>query len=464
MNSPIDTEKTTDKRHWTVSLHDWRRRNIPEYAYLVFLAIIVGILAGLATHIFRYSISYVAGHFTKHISDTEINWWLIGMPVAGILITGIFTRYIIHTNLTHGVAQLIRDIKNRMFRIKHNITFSPMVGGTITLGMGGSSGSEGPIAYTGAAIGSNVGQFLGLDPKHLKILTGCGASAAICGIFMSPVGGLMFSLELLMIPLTTLSVMALMVSCLVSYAVVFLCRGFVFDHTYCPIDAFDNNLIPAVIGLAIFCGLYCVYYSSVVNGLDSVFKKIRSPWVSNIFGGLIVGLCLLLFPSMYGVGYPVIGEVIHNNVQALSHGTLFQALGMSENGLMVCAAAILALKCWAVAATNSSGGVGGDFSPTLFAGAISGFLYASLCNHIFGWDLPLSVFAFLGMAGVMSAAIEAPLMTIFIVMDLGQSYTYAAPIGICSIISFLTVKGGMKLLGKEHNMVRHVRFFNRSHS
>lgn len=441
-------------------IHKWRVRHIPEHVYMVSLSIIVGIIVGIATNFFRNAIGEVASFFTGYISDSKMNWWLLFVPVAGILITGIFTRYVVRTNLTHGVAQLIQNIRNKVFHIRGNVTFSPIVGGIITLGMGGSSGSEGPIAYAGAAIGSNMGSILGLDSRQTKILIGCGAGAAICGIYMSPVGGMMFALELLMIPLTTIAVINVMVACIVSYATIYLWRGSLFDYAYSPLQHFDNSQIPYVIGLALFCGLYCVYYSSVMNKMDIMFKKLKNPWISNITGGLMVGVCLLLFPSMYGVGYPVIGQIIHEHTDVISSGTLFSSLNGSGNGVLIAATAILLLKCWAVGATNDSGGVGGDFSPTLFAGAMAGFLYAGLCNTLFGCDLPISVYAFLGMAGVMSAAIEAPLMTIFIVMDLGQSYTYAVPICLCALLSFLTVKGGFRLLGKEHKMVRHLHFIH----
>lgn len=433
------------------------------YVYMLVLAIVVGMLAGLAAFCFKWIIGYVAHFFTDRVSEGKINWWLIAVPLVGIVATGIFTRYVIHTNLTHGVAQLIGDLRRKAYRLKHNIAYSPMVGGTITLGLGGSSGSEGPIAYTGAGIGSLVGQILGLPPERIKTLIGCGASAAIAGIFMSPVGGLMFSLELLVMDLTTLPVIAVMVSCLVAYGTVFICRGFIFDHTYCPTASFTLDQLPLVVALGVFCGLYCLYYSSVVNGADPFFKKITNPWIRNLIGGVATGLCLMIFPSLYGVGYPVIGEIIHGNYDAIARGSILSGIDFGSWKLVAAAVGVLLLKCWAVGSTNSSGGVGGDFSPTLFAGAVSGFLFATLCNRLFGLDLPIGVYAFLGMAGVMAGAIEAPLMTIFITMDLGQSYSFAVPIGICAITAFLTVKGGTKLSGCNHRLVRHLHWFTDEH-
>ena len=173
---------------------------------MIIFAIITGIVAGFLAHIFKKMIHAVAYTFIPHIMSSQFNWWIIGVPIVGILLSGIFTRYILHHSLTHVVAQLINDLKQKSYRLRHDLTFSAILGGTITLGMGGSSGAEGPIAATGVAIGSNIGQLMGLDSNRIKILLACGASAGIAGIFSAPLGGLMFSLELLRISLTTLSI------------------------------------------------------------------------------------------------------------------------------------------------------------------------------------------------------------------------------------------------------------------
>lgn len=433
-----------------------RLQKLPPHVLLITLSIVIGFLAGTAAYFFRKVIGIVAELFIKHVKDGQINWWLIAMPVAGIIITGIFTRYIIHTNLTHGCAQLVADLRRKAYRLRPNIAYSPMVGGTLTLGLGGSSGSEGPIAYTGAGIGSLVAQKLELSPYFTKTLIGCGAGGAIAGIFMSPMGGLMFSLECLGMILSTIPVIAVLLSCLVAYATVFLFRGFIFDHTYCPTESFDLSLLPYVIALGIFCGIYSLYYNSIINGSDTFFRKIKNPWLSNLMGGLVTGLCIMIFPSLYGVGYPIIGDIIHGDYSSISSGSFLSGVEPGSWGMIGAAAGVLVLKCWACGATNSSGGVGGDFSPTLFAGAVAGFLFCALCSKVLGIEIPVTVFAFLGTAGVMAGTIEAPIMTIFLVMDLGQSYDYALPIGIVVLVSFLTVKGGYRLGMPTARMFRHL--------
>lgn len=444
---------------WVKPFNEWRIAHISENVFIVILAIIVGALCGFAAYAFKWLISFVVSFFLPHIKDGALNFWIILPPVVGILLAGIFTRYIVRTNLSHGVGQLINDLKHKLYRLKHNITFSPIIGGSITLGMGGSAGAEGPIAYTGAAIGSNIGQLLGLSPDMLKILIACGTSAGIAGIFSAPIGGLMFALELVGMQISIPSVLAATVSCLTSYLTIFTLHGGHPDLTFTPLDNYSMDMLPLVVLLGLFCGLYSIYYSYVAGHLDTFYKKIKNPWVRNLTGGLAIGLILFLFPSMYGVGYPILGNVINGDCTALAKGSVLENIVCGPQGLMLIAGGILLFKCWAVASTNSSGGVGGDFAPTLFAGGMAGFLFATFCNTYFSTDLPVGVFAYLGMAGAMSGIIEAPLMTIFITMEMTQTYRFALPVTLCALVSFLVVKTRAILSKEYHPLIHHHLWF-----
>lgn len=441
-----------------IRLAQWCQKHIPQYIFLVLLAIIVGVASGLTAFVFKKMIHAVAYTFIPHIRNA-FNWWIITVPIVGILLTGIFTRYIIHTNLTHVVAQLINDLKEKIYRLRHNLIFSAVLGGTVTLGMGGSSGAEGPIAVTGAAIGSNIGQWLGLDNDKLKILLACGASAGIAGIFSAPIGGLMFSLELLRISLTTIPILAVTIAAFTAYLTVHICSGFVTDLTFSHTVGFEWSTLPAILGLGIFCGIYSLYYCAVTNSMDKVFKSITNPWQRNLTGGLILGAILFLFPSMFSTGYPVLGQLIGGNYAEIAVGSAFNQFGFDSSSLlMIIAGGILIMKCWAVSATNSSGGVGGDFAPTLFAGGMAGFLFASFCNHFFGTSLPIDLFAFYGMAGVMSGVIRTPLMSIFIVVEMSMAYSLYLPVTLCAFISYITVKGGAITEASALPLVKHLNW------
>lgn len=436
----------------------WRERYVPEFPFIIFMAALVGVAAGVAALAFRKSIASMSAFFTDKVVDGHINWWLIFLPVIGIMLTGIFTRYIIRKDITHGIDRLKQNLSQKNYNLAHRIIYSPFIGGLLTLGFGGTSGSEGPIAYVGAGIGSNIGQALRLSPKGVKILLGCGTSAAIAGIFMSPVGGVMFALEYLKMEFSTLPVIAVTVACLVAYAFLFITTGEVFGNSYTPpMHDFDNAQFLAVIILGIVCGLYSMYYSYCVNKTDVLFKRIKNPWMSNLTGGVIMGICLVLFPSLYGVGYPVDSQIIHGNYLSISDGCVLPVKDLGKWAIMIAAVCVLALKGWGVGATNSSGGIGGDFSPVLFAGAVCGFLFASFSNTVFGTHLPEGLYALIGMAGVMSGAIGAPLMTIFLTIDLAQTTTLAAPASVCAVIAYITVRLAPSVFKLDLELFQHVR-------
>lgn len=441
-------------------INAWRRNVMSDTLFMLWLAFFIGIAAGFAAHIFNRLISIVTNIFTMHIKPDELNWWLIPVPVIGILITGIYTRYIIHTNLTHGVARLSRDLGRGIYRIKGNIIYSPIIGGTITLGFGGSAGSEGPIAYSGAAIGSNLGRILGVNQTMMQILIGCGAGAAIAGIFQSPMGGLLFILEYLQMEMATIPILAITLACFTAYGTVFVCNGCVPIHTFLPDQPIMPHYYWAIIALGIFCGLYSLYYSEAINRSDAFFVKIKNPWIRNITGGLIIGISIFLFPSLYGVGYPVISDTIHNHFSALSSGDILESFHFGKWGLIIIAACVLLIKCWACGSCNACGGVSSDFAPTLFAGAIAGFLFASLCNEVFETHLPVGVFTLLGAAGVMAGTVEAPLMTLFIVINMGTSIDFAFGIGLSVLFAYGTVRVCSILRGYDSKMMKHLKWFH----
>lgn len=463
---PIDFDLYSGVSHedfqipkWAVKFNIWRRKVMSEFLFLLWLAAIVGAVAGFLAYLFNRMISNLSDIFIRQIHEHELNWWLIPVPMIGILLTGIFTRYVVKINLTHGVSQLMADIYRGKFKLRSSLIFSPIFGSTITLGFGGSAGSEGPIAYAGAAVGSNIGRILGLTDDRLKFLIGCGAAAGISGIFMSPMGGMLFTLEFLRMELLSLSILAVVVACLVAYGIVYFCNGSIPMSTFMPEQVLEPHYYWAVIALGLFCGFYSLYYSAAINRSDQYFRQLKNPWIRNITGGLFVGICLFLFPSLYGVGYPVLSDTIHCNYEELMGGNILEHLHLGKWSMIIVAACILILKCWATGTTNASGGVSSDFAPTLFAGGIAGFLFATFSNEVFSTHLPVGFFSFLGMAGVMAGAIEAPLMTIFIVLNMGLSFNYALPLSICAYISYVTVRLCSQLRGYDSKMVRHLFWF-----
>lgn len=407
--------------------------------FLILLAVLVGLIVGTGSEVLRFFIGTLTSWAFRMMDILDANWLLLLFPVVGVLLCGIYCRYVVRDNMEFG-CQRIRDTLDRHdYRLRGHIVYAPIVSCALTLGFGGSSGAEGPIAYAGAGIGSNVGKFFGLSSGMLRILVGCGAGAGIAGIFKAPVGGALFAIEVIGVQFTTISVLALLACCIASWFTSYMFSGMTLDVPMHVVHQFDGHLIPMVLLLGVFCGLYSVYYTGMMNRSESFIEKVRNPWLQNIVSGLLIGVGLLMFPALYGEGYGVLGGIINGHDGALFSRSLFADVG-SEWTVILFAGGILLIKSMVCALTNAGGGVGGDFAPTLFAGCMAGLFFAALCNIAAGMTLPVADFAFFGMAGVMAGAIQAPLMAMFLTVEMAGDFGMFLPLMLTALVAYATVR------------------------
>ncbi len=417
----------------------WRRRHVSDTAFLFIVATVTGLLAGAGAFVLKRLVAGVSGLLVAGLHSMSANWVLLIIPLAGILLTGVFCHYVIRMKLAHGVRQLMKNLSEKIYRLRAALTVTPILASTITLGFGGSAGSEGPIAYAGAAIGSNLGRVMRFSPRMMMVIVGCGAGAGIAGIFKSPLGGVLFTLEVLRLPLSTVSVLVLLVSCITAGMTAYMLSGCTLDIPFAQGTGFDSSLLPYVLCLGLFCGAYSLYYSHVMKSVGTILYRISSPWARNLAGGAILALLVFLFPVLYGEGYWTVGKVINGDFSTLLNDSLFAGCG-GQWSLVLFTGGALLVKCFATSATNNGGGVSGDFAPTLFAGCMGGFFFASLLNGLFGLHLPEASFAYFAMAGVMAGAIRAPLMAIFLTCEMGAAYSYFLPLMITATVSFGVVR------------------------
>lgn len=440
MNRMITREDNRRLHHTAMqAVIGWKEAHFTEKSFLLILAVVVGLLSGAGAYLLKHIIMLISGWLTSSFNISGVNYQLLAFPVIGILLTGIYTRYILREHIANGTAHLQRDLSSRNYRLKGNLMYSSIIASSITIGFGGSAGAEDPIAYTGAAIGSNIGRWFKMSSKMLLILIGCGAGAGIAGIFKAPIGGVLFTLEVLKLELTTISVIALIVSCITAAMTAYTLSGFTIDLDYFHYTPIEGEMFIFVIGLGIFCGLYSSYYSYIMEKMEGFLKKMSNPWIKNLIGGAIVSTAIFLFPSLYGEGYGTIGKIINGDAASILNGSFFAGEGNDKWIIALMAAGVMLSKCFATSSTNSGGGVGGDFAPTLFAGAFAGYLFAEILNLAIGLELPAGKFAFLGMSGVMAGAIRAPLMAIFLTIEMTGAYTLFLPVLMTAGISFATV-------------------------
>lgn len=429
---------------WTrlwISIAEWRERHIKERNFLVMLALVVGVLCGFAAQLLKLLIHLISGLLTSGMDDGNVNYWYLVFPVVGILIVSVFIRYVVKDNISHGVTRVLYAISRRKSRLKKKNIYASLVASSVTIGFGGSVGAEGPIVFTGAAIGSNIGQAFRLSPKILMILVGCGAAAGIAGIFRAPIAGMLFTIEVLMIDLTAATVMPLIIASVSAATVAYVLEGYNSEFFFAQSEPFLTGKIPYTILLGIFCGFISLYFTRCIFGMETFFKHISKRRVKILVGGIILAILIFLFPSLYGEGYDTIDLLLDGDVKAVVNGTFFY---LDRDNVWVIAgvlSAIVLLKVFATSATNGAGGVGGTFAPSLFVGALAGFLFAYVFNELnLGVTVSEKNFALMGMAGVMSGVMHAPLMAIFLTAEMTGGYDLFLPLLIVSSLSYMTIR------------------------
>lgn len=432
----------SDTKNWLSRLHEWRIKHVSDKMFIIVLALMVGFFAAVAAFILHSLINQICGLLTSQINDTKANWLYLVLPVVGIYLTSLFVRYVVRDDISHGITRILYAISSKKSRLKAHNMWSSVVSSAITIGFGGSVGAEAPIVLTGSAIGSNLGRVLKLDSRTLMLLMGCGAAGAIAGIFKAPIAGLVFTLEVLMIDLTMASLLPILVSCVTATCFTYIFSGDTTLFTFHIDSDWTVQRVPATVLLGVFCGLVSLYFIRTMTATESMFARFKNqPYVRLLIGGIMLSLLIFLFPSLYGEGYHAISLLLNGRTEAdwnqILDGSLFY--GHSEL-LIAYLALVLLTKVFATSATNGAGGVGGTFAPSLFIGCFAGFLFARVWNENgIGVYVPEKNFALLGMAGVMSGVMHAPLTGIFLIAEITSGYNLFMPLMITSVCAYLTI-------------------------
>ena len=436
---------TTDKQSLFQRLLLWREKKIKDKHFILILSFAVGIITALAASLLKFLIEYIKHFLTENFDTTGVNWLYLVYPVVGIFLTGLFIRNVVRDDISHGVTKILYAISRRQSRIKRHNTWSSLFASAITIGFGGSVGAEAPIVLTGSAIGSNLGSAFKMEHRTLMLLVGCGAAGAVAGIFKAPIAGLVFTLEVLMIDLTMGSLLPLLVSSVTAATVAYILHGTEAMFEFHMDEPFLMERIPAVLLLGILCGLVSLYFTRTMNRIEGVFRRYSNPYIKLLIGGTMLSILIFLFPSLYGEGYDVIHMLLNGTSAAdwdkVMDNSIFYGYG---NLLLVYLSLVVLFKVFATSATNGGGGCGGTFAPSLFLGCITGFVFAHFCNGyalapVVSDDLPEKNFALLGMAGLMSGVMHAPLTGIFLIAELTGGYDLFLPLMMVSVSAYLTI-------------------------
>ncbi|MCF2578093.1 chloride channel protein [Leyella stercorea] len=433
---------TSAIRSLGLRLYQWRIKHLSDRQATIILAFFIGFFASVAAFLLHSLIHEIQQLLTSRFHANTFNWMYLMFPVVGIFLTSLFVRYVVKDNISHGITRILYAISSKQSRLKGHNCWTSVVASAITIGFGGSVGAEAPIVLTGSAIGSNLGRFFRMDNKTLMLLVGCGAAAAIAGIFKAPIAGLVFTLEVLMVDLSMASLLPILTAAVTATCFTYVFMGSDSLFTFHLDSGWVVERVPASIILGVVCGLVSLYFIRSMSVCEGIFGKMKQHrWGKLVLGGLMLSSLIFLFPVLYGEGYSAINILLNGSSEADWNEVLKNSMFYGNGHLLILfIALVIVTKTFATAATNGGGGCGGTFAPSLFVGAFSGFLFSRLWNmYQVGTYIPEKNFTLLGMAGVMAGVMHAPLTGIFLIAEITNGYDLFMPLMIVAVSSVLTI-------------------------
>ncbi len=420
----------------------WRQRNLTDKQTTQVLAFFVGILAAVAAFLLHWIIHLIQQLLTKGFATDDANVLFLLFPVVGIWLTSLFIKYVVRDNISHGITRVLYAISTNRSRLRRHNCWTSVVASAITIGFGGSVGAEAPIVLTGSAIGSNLGQIFKLDKRQLMLLVGCGAAAAVAGIYKAPIAGMVFTLEVLMIDMTMSSIVPILIATITANVTSYLLVGDKSMFSFTLDSAWSVERIPATVMLGVFGGFVSLYFMRGMTWCEGQFARMRRhPYRKLIVGGLVLSTLIFFFPSLYGEGWDSLVILLNGKTESDWDHVLDGSLFYGHTDLLVLyVAMVLLTKIVATSSTNGAGGCGGTFAPSLFVGGFAGFLFARLWNmEQIGVYIPEKNFTLLGMAAVMAGVMHAPLTGIFLIAEITGGYQLFVPLLIVSVVSVMVI-------------------------
>ena len=415
-------------------------QKMSERDVMMVLSLFVGVSCGLAAVLLKSAIEFIHHGLTSWFDGAAYNYLFLIYPGVGMLLAMLFVRFVVKDNIGHGVTKVLVAVSKNESKIKPHNMWTSMLASSVTIGFGGSVGAEAPIVYTGAAIGSNVARYMGLSYKNMTILLGCGAAGAVAGIFKAPLAGVLFTLEILLFNISMSSILPLLLSTISATVISYIFLG---DKPpfECTLSPFAMGNIPFYVLLGLFCAACSVYFTRMTLWLEDKIRSIRRPFVRWAISASCLGLLIFLFPPLFGEGYEYLHELLNGGSIDLDGQTVLAFFLRKAWLVPVFFLLVLLLKVFSMSFTNAGGGVGGTFGPTLFIGAIAGFVLSRTINLIGGGAVvPEQNFVLVGMAGLMAGVMQAPMTAIFLIADMTGGYELLIPLILTSTISYAATR------------------------
>lgn len=404
---------------------------------VLLLSLVVGICSGLAAVILDWAVDSIKEVFAG-TAHTVFHWQYLLLPGLGMLISMLIVRYVVKDNIGHGVTKVLLAVSRNESKIKPHNMWSSVLTSSITIGFGGSVGAEAPIVYTGAAIGSNIARLFGLSYRQMTILLGCGAAAAVAGAFKAPLAGVLFTMEILLFNISMGSLLPLLMSTVSATVIVYIFEGQT-PPFECYFTPFEMGNIPYYIFLGVILGFGSLYFTNTTLWLEDKIGKIANPYTRWALCAVGLGMLIFIFPPLYGEGYSSLSALLRGEEIVIEGESILSFLLNTVWGIPVFFFMIFLFKVLAMTMTNAGGGVGGTFGPTLFCGAIMGFVIARMLN-LLNLPVPEHNFVLVGMAAMMAGVMQAPMTAIFLIAEISGGYELLIPLILTSTISYGTVR------------------------
>ncbi|MFH0892870.1 MAG: chloride channel protein [Bacteroidota bacterium] len=415
----------------------WRIGRISDRTFLFLTSIVIGVVAGLFAVLLKVMVKWTEHGLLYYFNLKNENYFFFLYPLIGIFLSWLFIKLVLQGNLQKGISNILYIISKKKSNVELYHTYSHLPTSAVTVAFGGSVGLEAPIVATGSALGSNIARKLRFGYKERTLLLACGAASGIAAVFNSPIAGVLFAFEVLLVEFTIPAFIPLLIAA-ASAAVVskILYSGQIF---YLITGGWVVEAIPFYILLGVLCGLVSAYYIRMNTYVEMAFHHVP-PIRKIITGGLILGVLLFFLPPLYGEGYQTIEGLLAGNGKLLLVNSPFADFRMDPWFLLLFVGVIIIVKIFATAITISAGGNGGIFAPTLFAGALTGFFFVLLFRLLGIDDLNTSNFIVVGMAGILSGVIHVPLTAIFLIAEITGGYVLFVPLMIVSAMSFFIAR------------------------
>ncbi|MGE6397234.1 chloride channel protein [Chryseobacterium scophthalmum] len=450
-------------RSYEIILH-WLKKHLSRNQFLILSGILVGCTAGLAGVILKTFVHNIHHFITHEVHfEYQIIFYIV-FPFLGIVLTAAIVIALFKGQDKKGIGAILYEIAQNSSIVSNVKMYSQVIQSAVTVGLGGSAGIESPIAVTGAAIGSNYARTYRLSYKERTLLLAAGATAGIASAFNAPIAGIMFAFEILLTGVVFTDFIPLVVAAVCGSLLsrILLQEDILFR--FYTREPFNYYNVPYYLILGLLTGLYARYFVVVSQKVEHFIHGLQlSRLRKAMFGGAVLSLLCVLFPPLFGEGYDTVKDFTNGNINSVIDNSLFRYFEIKEWTVIVFLVLVCLLKAFATSFTIFSGGNGGNFAPSLFAGGSVGFLFAFICQTLGFSNVPVTNLILVGMAGAMSGVLYAPLTAIFLIAESSFGYDLFIPLMIVAVMSYLIAKWFAPISPELKNLADQGKIFTHKH-